>query len=404
MDTETISMKRLPIALCLCVAVFKPASGQTRIFLDHARPTNTLSRAVPSVDGTSRADGSAPSVIAGPTLGFVFDRQTAAVRRVPGISGAAKVGDALRIRIPLAAAYTAPQQDYVVGISATDGTVTLLLLSHGAASGTSPLTWVPPAPDRIAFSPSGDSLALFYARDEKLIALTGIPQAPQIASSWDLSLYRGSLTSLAIKDGGDSLLGGITQDSGGVLVLFPAGGTANVVLPMSRPAAAQFLWGSRDAIVADQSAGMVYLLKSVDGDFQELALTQAEDGLAAPDLLAVDRSGRVALVAHSGGSSGLAIDLTNATAQPFQCQCVISVLEPLNGDVTYRITDFRAGQFVAIDASASPPRFQAIGTPPSHSGEACPVGGRTTPRTGLSAPEFAGPDFCRAPGNREQPQ
>lgn len=404
MDTETIIMKRLPIALCLCLAVSESASGQTRIFLNHARPTNTLSRPVPSADGTSQAGGSAPSIIAGPTLGFVFDRQAAAVRRVPGISGAANIGDALRIPIPLAGAYTAPQQDYIVGISASDGTVTLLLLSHGAASGASPLTLVPPAPDRIAFSPSGDSLALFYADDEKLIALTGIPQAPRIASSWDLSSYGGSLTSLAIKDGGDALLGGITQGSGGVLVLFPAGGAANVVLPMSRPAAAQFLWGSRDAIVADQAAGMVYLLKSVDGAFQELALTQAEDGLAGPDLLAVDRSGRVALIAHSGGSAGLAIDLTNATAQPFECECVISLLEPLNGDVTYRITDLRVGQFVAMDASVSPPRFQAIGSPPSHSGEACPVGGRPTTRTGLSAPELAGPDSCRAPGNREQPQ
>lgn len=404
MDTETIMIKRLPIALYLCLAVFEPASGQTRIFLDHARPTNTLSRPVASADGTSQAGGSAPSVVAGPTLGFVFDRQAAAVRRVPGISGAANIGGVLRIPIPLATAYTAPQQDYVVGISANDGTVTLVLLSHGVASGTTPLTLVPPAPDRIAFSPSGDSLALFYAGDEKLIALTGIPQAPQIASSWDLSSYGGSLTSLAIKDGGDALLGGITQASGGVLVLFPAGGAANVVLPMSRPAAAQFLWGSRDAIVADQAGGMVYLLKSVDGALQELALTQAENGLAAPDLLAVDRSSRLALVAHSGGSSGLAIDLTNATAQPFECECIISLLEPLNGDLTYRITDLRAGQFLTMDASASPPRFQAIGTPPSHSGEACPVGGRTSPRTGLPAPEFAGPDFCRAPENREQPQ
>jgi hypothetical protein len=395
-------MKILPIALCLGIGVFQPASGQTRISIGRAPATSPLLRPVAPAEGTAPAGGSTPAEIAGPTLGFVFDRQVAGVRRIPGIAGAASVGEALTVPTPLAGAYTAPQQDYVIGISASDGTVTLISLSHGAASGTSPLGMVPPAPDRIAFSPSGDALALFYAGEQKLIALTGIPQAPQIASSWDLSLFGGTLTALAIKDGGDALLGGITQGSGGVLVWFPAGGAASVLLPMSRPAAAQFLWGSRDAVIADQAAAAVYLLKDM-GALQELAMTQ-DYGVAAPDLLAIDRSGRTVLTGHSGGSTGLAINLLQVTVQPFQCDCVVAKFEPLNGDRIYRVTDLRAGQFVAMDASGSTARFQAIGSQSSPAGDSCPVRGGQTHGGGFYAPAMAGQSSCRAPALEEESQ
>lgn len=397
-------MKTPPLALCLWFAICQPVSAQTRISIGGTKTAKALPRAVPSADGTPEPGGLPPSEIASPTLGFVFDRGTAALRRIPGISGMATVGELLSIPIPLAAAYTAPQQDYAVGISALDGAVALISFSRGAVTGMSPLTLVPPAPDRIAFSPSGDSLALFYRGSRQLIAVTGIPQAPKLASSWDLTSYGGELTALAIKDGGDELLGGITQASGGVLVLFPNGGLASVLLPMNRPAAAQYLWGSRDAIVADQAAGTVSLLKRASGSFQQLPVTHPEDGLAGPDLIAVDRAGRTLLVGQSGGPSGLAVDLSTASVASFQCDCVLSALEPLNGNLIYRVTALNAGRLVTMDASGSMPRFQTIGAAEKAFDENCPVRGRRSPLSDSSAPEVTGSVSCRAPGNREEPQ
>src|SRR5579872_5080265 len=119
-------MKTPPLALCLWFAICQPVSAQTRISIGGTKTAKALPRDVPSADGTPEPGGLPPSEIASPTLGFVFDRRTAALRRIPGISGMASVGELLSVPIPLGTAYTAPQQDYAVGISAVDGAVALI--------------------------------------------------------------------------------------------------------------------------------------------------------------------------------------------------------------------------------------------------------------------------------------
>ena len=387
-------MKTAPALLCFALSACTPFYGQTSVSLGPARPANTASGNFRIAVGAAENGGTAVPEVVGPTLGFVFDHDIAALRRVPGIPGAASLGESVNASIPLANAFAAPQQDYAIGISASDQSVVLILLSHGAVTSTNALTSVPAAPDRIVFSPSGDSAAFYYRNVRQLIALNHIPQAPQIVSSWDLSPYTGDLTAVAIKDGGNAVLAGITQASGGVVLLLPNGGTPGTLLPMSHPAVAQFLWNSDDAVVADQAQSLVYLLKNVGSSLQTQVLSRPEDGLAEPDLMAIDRFARTVVVAHSGGASGLAIDLAQAAVQPFQCQCVISTFEPLNGDRFYRVSSLRAGQFFAMDASAGTPTFQAIGAAsPAGAGCAVPPG---------RVPLRRGP--CRVPAGEEAPQ
>lgn len=397
-------MKSRPIVtLCLLAAAPAVLCGQTRISLGGSLPNHAKAspaRGIRSADALPQGTAAVPE-IAGPTLGFVFDRATGAVRRVPGVIGAATIGDPIQAGFSLAQAYTAPQQDYVVGISARGLAVTLISLSHGAVSNTAALDLVPAGPDRVAFSPSGDSIALYYKDVRRLLALKGIPGKPQILSSWDLTAYPGDVTALAVADGGSALLAGITQASGGVLVLFRQDGSSSVVLPMNRPAAAQFLWESTDAVVADQAQGTIDLLKNVTGSVEARLLADAGNGLAMPDLLAADRSGRTVLAAQSGTGGGVAIDLATAATQPFDCHCVISTLEPLNGDVAYRITDLSAGKFIMLDASGSSPVFETVSQ--SQSPATCNISGRPS-RTGPGvpfAPAVVEPKGCRPAGNRE---
>ena len=389
------------VPLCLLAAPVV-LCGQTRISLGGSlsnRAVGSPARGIQSADAPPEGSG-AVSEITGPTLGFVFDRAAGVVRRVPGIMGAAGIGDPIQAGFSLAQAYTAPQQDYVVGVTTRGLAVTLISLSHGAVSNTTSLNMVPAGPDRVAFSPSGDSIALYYQSDRRLLALTGIPRTPRILSSSDLTAYPGNLTALAVADGGSAVLAGITQGSAGVLTLYRQDGSSSVILPMSRPAAAQFLWESTDAVVTDQAQGTVDFLKDVTGSMQVRLLSDAGNGLGGPDLVAVDRSGGTVLVGHSGTGAGIAIDLASTTIHTFDCHCVLSTLEPLNGSMAYRITDVNAGKFTMLDGRGSTPVFTLVSQPPSS--ETCNSGARES-RTGPNgsiAPAANEPKGCRPPRNR----
>ncbi len=180
-----------------------------------------------------------------------------------------------------------------------------------------------------------------------------------------------------------------------------------MLLPMTHPSAAQFLWGSRNVVVADEGVGLVYLLKNLGGALESNVLSRPEDGLANPDLLAVDRFGRTLLVGRSGESSGLAIDLAQDNVRQFQCDCAIMVFEPLNASSVYRITALNAGQFVMMDASGAAPVFQTIRRPqvnPADGG--CTVRRRPSRLLGSQtvAPPLAGSEICRAPSGQGAPQ
>lgn len=393
-------MKNRSVTLPLLLFCAASLDAQTRISLSAVSPPQA--RATTPLEASPGP--SANFAITGPTLGFVFDAAAGLVRRVPGIVGAARIGGALPVGQPLAAAYTAPQQDYILGIPAGQSSPLMISLAQGTVTGMQPLNLVPPAPDRVAFSPSGNSMVLYYQSASRLIALTGVPSAPQIVGAWDLTSYLGDLTALAIADQGDAVLAGISPSSAGVLALFQRGATGNVLLPMTRPSAAQFLWGSHDAVVADQAQGVTELIQDVLGSAQVRTLTRPEDGLLHPDLLAVDRFGQTVLIAQSGGAAGLAVGLSTSSLQPFQCGCVISSLEPLNGMRTYRLTALTAGRFRALDASGSAPAFEWIRNPKTAPGNGPCVFEGSSPRARpegappLGAVESAG---CGAPDRRE---
>lgn len=144
------------------------------------------------------------------------------------------------------------------------------------------------------------------------------------------------------------------------MMLLSNDGSTSLLLPMGHPTAAEFLWGRGDAVVADAGQGQVYLLSNVAGAVSTRVLTRLEDGLANPDLVAVDRFAQTAVVGQRGGSGGLRVNLADGSVQPFDCGCAMSVMEPLNGNASYRLTDVQAGQFFALDNSGANAVVQTI--------------------------------------------
>ena len=142
-------------------------------------------------------------VLRGPVIGLVDD-ETAGIRPILGIPGAATLGPALLARTGLASVALAPDHDYVLAIL-TEGRQVVIVSNLSTAPNAAVLD-VPADPSRIVFSPSGDAAALFYADTARVAAITGLPGSPAISWTLDLAGMQGGLTALAISDGGGAVL------------------------------------------------------------------------------------------------------------------------------------------------------------------------------------------------------
>jgi hypothetical protein len=351
-------MKKTLIATGMLIAL---ASGVTGQALSVAVAPDRVVASTPDLKSPrAPARGNdVSSPVGAPTLAFVFDEGAGAIRRVPGVDGSAYVGELIPVGQPLSAGFTSPQQDYAAGLTAT-GQILLITFSHGSAISVSPLEEVPVSPDRLVFSPTGNTLAVLYSSTSKVMVVTGVPRNPAAGPVWDLTQYGGTISALAIQDGGIGLAGITQSDGAGSLILLSPNGSTSVITAMGGPSAIQFVWGKNDAVVADSVRGTVSLLQNVSGALETLALVTQSPALAHPDLVAIDRFSQLVVTAQSGGNSGLAVNLVSGAVQPFVCSCAINTFEPLNGTSVYRISDFTGGGFLTLSADYPNLLFQAI--------------------------------------------
>ena len=141
------------------------------------------------------------TALSGPTMGLVFDSSQSALRPIRGIPGAATMGDAVNLGIPLASATVSPRQDFALALRTDDSSV--VLARAGGASAAVP--GARPAPALMVFSPAGTTAALYDSGAGRVQVLTGLPDAAAVQSDVDISALAGPVAALAVDDAGTSL-------------------------------------------------------------------------------------------------------------------------------------------------------------------------------------------------------
>ena len=341
-------MKNWLISLMILVAFAAAAPAQTSVRL--GGPDAGKSGAV-----VRRAADSAEAPVSGPTLGVVVDRSAAGIRRLAGFPGWASMEEPFALETSFADAWTAPQQDYLLGVAAENGGLTVLLTGRGLVTGSRALASVPPSPDRVEFSPSGRAVALYYREAAKLIAISGMPLDPAVSGEWDLASWGAGLTALAVADSGRLALAGVP---GSVVALEP-NAAPRTALAAVDPSALRFTWNGTDAVVADRGRNEVLWLRDPSGAAAaELLLGEAQ-GLARPAELALSQDGRLLTVRMENSSAVMVYDTGAATLRQFECGREPSMLRPLNGTYAYQLTA-GPGPLLALDADPEAARIFAI--------------------------------------------
>lgn len=201
-----------------------------------------------------------PAANSGPTLGFVPGAAPWQLQPILGIPGAARLGAPVSLPTTITQLAVAPGQSYAIAAQGPNDPASLALLRvNGALQAAPLLTPLPGAlahPDLIAFSPTGQSLALYSQAANQVQVFTGLPTSPRIAAQ--ISNVDGA-AKLAVSDDAQLVL---AADMTGTVELLSRAGAAAPVYHASQVAVLAFLPRAHDAIVCDPAAATAVLLQA----------------------------------------------------------------------------------------------------------------------------------------------
>jgi len=318
--------------------------------------------------GLALAGNSVTTALGGPRLGLIFDRAAGDMRSIGGIPGAAITGDPLRLGFLISSAEASPAQDSALVVKARPYSVVLVRAS-GADWVATPLG-VPPAPESIAYSPGGSAAALYY-RDGLVEILTGLPAAPAVAGSIDLSGLP-AVSAMAVSDAGSFVLVAAGQAEPVSLYRAALNSAPSLLGSFRSVSSVRLFDGGTQALVADVLANTVYQISDPAGAAVTQVLGSAQDGIQGLVAADADSSGRRVFAALGNGTI-LIFDRSGGATSAIDCACKPTGLYRLAGAAAFRLTELSAGPLQVLDGN-SVPRIVAV--PPPAQAAALPEGRR----------------------------
>ncbi len=288
--------------------------------------------------------------VRGPVMGFVLD-DSAAVRPILGIPGAATLGGPAFSLAGFDKVVFSPQRDYALARTRS-GARPALLKDLGRLLDASLLD-LPPGPDRIVTSPSGDTAAFYYTDSRTVMVVAGLPGSPSVSWTIELPDLAGGLVALAVSDGGVAVLAAGGEQ---VILLTPDIGPRHLCAVDGSPSLAFFV-NSLDAVVADGVLNRVMTVRDPKGAAQITQIADASQGVSQPVAVAVTGDNRRVLVANAEPAGVVTLSLAGESPVTLPCNCKLTGLERLAGSAAFRLSEPGEAPLWLLDAGDSPPRL-----------------------------------------------
>jgi len=134
--------------------------------------------------------------------------------------------------------------------------------------------------------------------------------------------------------------------------------TARPVTTLSKLGALAFLPGAASAVLADAGANAVIEANQLSGNVNLVSVAGPSDGITHPFAIRTSADGHWAVVANQGSATLVRIDLSGQSAATRTlCRCAPTTLEPLAGNLAFRVNPPGLGTVWAYDGSGSAPRI-----------------------------------------------
>jgi hypothetical protein len=303
--------------------------------------------------------------LAGPALGHVADPGSHALRPIRGIPGAATWGDPLDAGADVSAIALSPRRAFAVLVS--DAGVRVAALDGAGAPALSD-PGLPPGfhPSMVVFSPSGANAALYDAGSRALWTLGGA--AP---SAIDISMLAGAVATLAIGDGPEPAIAGVSGEDAHSVFILDAKGAYRIISGFGAVAALTFVGPGRDLAIADRGAQRVLLVRDpLSGSAPEIlgapASSRPRPGFQLPERPSANSDGPFAIASSadgkflavaSGRSASTLYSVAAGGSTEFRCDCDATALAPLTGNAVFRLGDAPGRTLWILDADSPEPRM-----------------------------------------------
>jgi hypothetical protein len=208
---------------------------------------------------------------------------------------------------------------------------------------------------QIVFSPSCTAALAFSSDGSSGVFLQGLLSAPAAKPI----LFPEPISAAAVADDG-SLLTASQGASGTATVQFFAAGssTARPVTTLAKLGALAFLPGVESAVLADAGANTIIEANQLSGNVNLVSVAGPSDGITHPFAIRTSVDGHWAVVANQGSATLVRIDLYGQSpATRTFCRCIPTMLEPLAGNLAFRVNPPGVGTVWAYDGSGSAPRL-----------------------------------------------
>ena len=270
--------------------------------------------------------------IRGPFLGYVFDRG-AGLRPILGIPGAASIGEPIVANAGIATAAVAAERNYALVIAGDDRSPMLIDTESGELRA---IPDVGPGVDRVVLSPSANA-AILYRKDlNRVDVITGLPGNPSLAWNSDLT---AEPVALAVADDAEELM---ATDAMSVIRINRSGDKRQIL--GGDIASVAYRRQSRDVLIAERLGRLLLINDSGD---QTTLFTADRDSFGDPIAVSSDRRR-----AYLASQSRIAIvPLEVGAADIVECSCSISVLDRMEGESVFRLTELGSGPLWLLDGT-----------------------------------------------------
>jgi hypothetical protein len=276
-----------------------------------------------------------------PSLGYVYDDNSKAIRQISGVPGAASLDTAVPAGTSLNSAFVHSRAQLAIA-NAKDGGVALVQWS-----GTPQVTAISSVLSQVtlaAFSRSGDGAAISDGTTVEV--WSGLTSTPALGGTFSPG---GAVTALAITDSGTVAA---ANGSGSVVLL---GDNARVLATGGSWTALAFLPNGNDLLAADGAGQTLTLIQDVQNTAAaSVVLTVSEK----PGALAVSGDGSQAALGLADNVT--IVNLASGAANSIAYGCKAARFDLLVGNLVARIIDAQTGSELLLDADSAQPRIASL--------------------------------------------
>ncbi len=281
-----------------------------------------------------------------PVLGYLVDQTAQRIRGVWGVPGAAQVGAPVELGVAIVGGAASPKADYVLALA---GDLREPMLWLPGSASLRAVAGVPAGADQIYLSPEGSAAAFLYRGENRVLVISGLPNAPRQPVNFELTSLQSPLAALAVSDDGQLIAVGEaeTGPAASSVIILSGAGERNRFAAVGGARAVAFF--SRSHAFIFTSAEQAWLIRGEGLSDERLPLAESFAGASS---VAID--GDWALFAHAASGRVAMRDLANLStpAAVLDCGCTPELLVKMRGGL--RLHEYRGSSVRMLDLTAHP--------------------------------------------------